>query len=157
MPEDWASAETIEAFKPGKSSKAQHAGAHAIGVDASGDLAVYGGSDGDVTVYSITKAKVMHHVQAGAAVTDVLWAGKTAVVSTAAGEVKGFNGKKLAFSFAGHAGEATALALHPCEEILASVGVDKSYIFYEVASASQILQVSTNTGMYQSGFLVGFY
>lgn len=150
VPEDWATAETIQAFKPGKSSKAQHAGARAIAVDASGDLALFGGADGDVTVYSISKAKVMHHVQAGAAVTDVLWTGKKAVVSTAAGEVKGFNGKKVAFSFAGHAGEATALALHPCGEILASVGVDKSYIFYELSTPSQILQLSTNTGMYSS-------
>ena len=116
-------------------------------MDKSGDLALFGGVDGDVTVYSISKAKVMHHAQAGAAVTDVLWVGKTAVVSTAAGEVKGFNGKKEAFSFTGHAGESTALALHPCEEILASVGVDKSYIFYDLSSSSQVLQISTNTGM----------
>lgn len=126
-------------------------------MDASRDLALFGGADGDVTVYSVSKAKVMHHVKAGAAVTDVLWAGKTAVVSTAAGEVKGFNGKKSAFTFAAHAGEATALALHPCGEILASVGVDKSYIFYEVASASQILQISTNTSMYAPSVIAVIY
>ena len=146
VPEDWATAEMIESFKPGKNSKPQHAGAQTIALDASGDLALFGGADGDVCVYSISKAKVMHHVKAGAAVTDAVWAGKTAIVSTSAGLVKGFNGKKEAFSFSGHAGEVTALALHPCEEILASVGVDKSYIFYDLASTSQVLQISTNTG-----------
>lgn len=95
----------------------------------------------------------MHHMKAGAAVTDVLWVGKTAVVSTAAGEVKGFNGKKEAFCFSGHAGQATALALHPCEEILASVGVDKSYILYDLNSTSQILQNPTNNGMYSSNYV----
>ena len=147
VPEDWATAETIENLKPSKSSKPQHPGASAIAIDSTGELAVFGGADGDVTVYSISKAKAMHHVKAGAAVTDALWAGKTAVVSTASGEIKGFSGKKEAFSFSGHAGQATALALHPCEEILASVGVDKSYIFYDLTSLSQILQITTNTGM----------
>ncbi len=109
-------------------------------------MVLFGGSDGDVTVYSISKAKAVHHVKAGAPVTDVLWAGKTAIVSTASGEVKGYNGKKEIFSFSGHAGQATALALHPCEEILASVGVDKTYIFYDLSSLSQILQISTNAG-----------
>ena len=116
-------------------------------MDTSGDLALFGGADGDVTVFSMAKAKAMHHMKAGAAVTDALWAGKTAVVSTTSGEVKGFSGKKEAFHFSSHAGQATALALHPCEEILASVGVDKTYIFYDLTSSSQILQISTNTGM----------
>lgn len=145
VPEDWATAETIQNFKASKSSKAQHSGSTAIAVDTTGDLALFGGADGDVTVYSISKAKAVHHLKAGAAVTDVLWAGKTAVVSTTSGEVKGYVGKKEAFSFSGHAGSATALALHPCEEILASVGVDKTYIIYDLTSLSQVLQISTNT------------
>ena len=152
VPEDWAAAETIENFKVSKSSKAQHSGSTAIAIDTAGELALFGGADGDVTVYSISKGKAAHHLKAEAAVTDVLWAGKTAVVSTASGNVKGYNGKKEVFSFAGHAGSATALALHPCEEILASVGVDKTYIFYDLTSLSQVLQISTNTGKWPSHF-----
>ena len=39
----------------------------------------------------------------------------------------------------------TALALHPSGDILASVGVDKNYTFYDLASSVQVLQISTDS------------
>ena len=83
----------------------------------------------------------------GASVTNTLWAGNKAIVSTSAGLVKVFENGLETSSFSGHAGEVTALALHPSGEILASVGVDKSYIFYDLTSSVQALQISTDSGM----------
>lgn len=79
-------------------------------------------------------------------VTDMLWLEDRAVVSTSTGNVKIYeNGSELT-NFSGHAGEVTALALHPCGDILASVGVDKGYIFYDLRSNTIATQVLSDTG-----------
>ena len=79
-------------------------------------------------------------------VTDNLWAGNRTVTGTSAGTVKIFeDGNELA-SFPGHAGEVTGLALHASGDILASVGVDKSYILYDLISSTTSLQIFTNSG-----------
>jgi pre-mRNA-processing factor 19 len=49
-------------------------------------------------------------------------------------------------SFSSHAGGITALALHPSGEILASVGVDKSYVLYDLSSLKPMSQIFTNSG-----------
>ena len=83
---------------------------------------------------------------AGSSVTDALWAGSKAILGTSAGTVKAFENGVEVFGFCGHAGGITALALHPSGEILASVGVDKSYCFYDLTSSAQVLQVATDSG-----------
>lgn len=89
----------------------------------------------------------MQELAAGSPITDALWAGNRAILGTSAGAVKIFENDVEISSFSGHAGEVTALALHPSGEILASVGVDKSYIFYDLSSSTQALQMSTDSGM----------
>ena len=82
----------------------------------------------------------------GSSITDSLWAGNRTVMGTSAGIVKIFeDGNELA-SFSGHAGEVTGLALHASGDILASVGVDKSYILYDLISSAKSLQIFTNSG-----------
>ena len=82
----------------------------------------------------------------GSLVTDSLWAGNRTVTGTSAGTVKILeDGNELA-SFSGHAGEVTGLAVHASGDILASVGVDKSYILYDLTSFAQSLQIFTNSG-----------
>ena len=122
-----------------------YTGARAVSVDANGDLALLGGSDGTTGVFSLSQNKLVQELPVGSSVTDALWAGSKAIVSTSSGVVKIFeNGVELS-SFSGHAGAVTALALHPSGDILASVGVDKSYIFYDLTSSIQILQISTDS------------
>ena len=82
----------------------------------------------------------------GSSVTDGLWAGNRTVTGTSAGTVRIFeDGNELA-SFSGHAGEVTGLTLHASGDILASVGVDKSYILYDLISSAKSLQIFTNSG-----------
>ena len=59
--------------------------------------------------------------------------------------VKAFENGVEVSSFSGHAGAVTALALHPSGDILASVGVDKNYTFYDLTSSVQVLQISTDS------------
>ncbi len=117
-----------------------------MSVNASGDLALLGGSDGIAGVFSISQNKLVQELPIGSPVTDTLWAGSKAIVGTSSGIVKAFENGVEVSSFSGHSGAVTALALHPSGDILASVGVDKSYIFYDLTSSVQAFQISTDSG-----------
>ena len=45
-----------------------------------------------------------------------------------------------------HAGEVTAITLHPCGDILSSVGVDKSWVTYDLNTGKPVCQVYTESG-----------
>ena len=122
-------------------------GGKSLALDASGDLALVGGSEGDAGVYSLSEKRVVRTLKGnGGSVTDAVWVGDKAVVSATTGAVRVYeNGAEIA-SFSSHAGEATALAVHPTGDILASVGVDKSYVLYDLATSSTITQIFTDTG-----------
>ena len=90
----------------------------------------------------------MQELEVGSgAVTDAIWAGTRAVISTSSGAVKIFENGYIISSFSGHRGTATALALHPSGDILASVGNDRSYILYDLESNTQATQVYTDASM----------
>lgn len=145
VPEEWATPDTISSFAPLHKSKPLYAGARTVTLDASGDLALFGGSDGSAGVYSVSQNKLVQELAVGSPITDAIWAGSKAIVGTSTGAVKAFeNGVEIS-SFDGHAGEVTALALHPSRDVLASVGVDKSYIFYDLTSYTQALQITTDS------------
>lgn len=146
MPEDWATAETIEKFGVASSSKALFPGATSLAVDEAGKLAITGGSDGAVGVYSISEKKVKQSFKAGSAVTGAAWYGSHPVVSTSSGAVKILGKDEVTFT--SHAGSANGLALHPSGEILASVGVDKSFVFYDLPGGAAATQIYTDSGMY---------
>lgn len=79
-------------------------------------------------------------------VTGAIWAGDKAVVASATGSVKVFeNGNELA-SFASHAGEVTDLSVHATGDIVASVGVDKSYVLYDLSTNNVITQIFSGAG-----------
>ena len=146
VPEDWTTSDTIQSFAPLNKSKSMYPGARTVSMDASGDLALLGGADGSAGIFSISQNKLVQEVSAGSAVTDTLWAGNKAIVGTSAGTIKVFDNGTESASFSGHAGEVNGLALHASGEILASVGVDKSYILYDLTASTQVLQIYTDSG-----------
>ena len=109
-------------------------------------MILLGGSDGSAGVFSKSQDKIVQTFKSeGGSITDSLWAGNRAVIATSSGSVKVYdNGSEMSFS--GHAGEATALAVHTSGDLLASVGVDKSYIFYDLTSSKVAFQVYTDSG-----------
>ena len=109
------------------------------------------GSDGTVGIYSISGNKVQKSFNAGSAVTDALWYGSQPVVSTSSGAVKVLGDDEITFT--SHAGSANGLALHPSGDILASVGVDKSFVFYDLVEGSPVTQVYTDSGTYPHIYL----
>lgn len=105
---------------------------------------ILGGSDGNAGVYSVAEKRVQEVLTVGSAVTDAAWFGNRPVVSTSSGVVKVFGGNEATFT--SHAGAANALALHPSGDILASVGVDKSFVFYDLLGGKAVTQVYTDSG-----------
>jgi len=150
VPEDWATTETIEKFGVASTSKALFPGSTSVAVDDAGKVVLSGGSDGTVGVYSISGHKIQKSFNAGSAVTDALWYGTQPVVSTSSGAVKVLGNEQITFT--SHAGSANGLALHPSGEILASVGVDKSFVFYDLVGGSSVMQVYTDTGLTTAAF-----
>ncbi|KAI9831349.1 MAG: hypothetical protein M1819_005123 [Sarea resinae] len=153
VPDGWATSETIQSFAPIVTSEPLYPGSKSVAVDASGDLALLGGSDGIAGVYSLSQNKLVNVLKVGnGAITDALWWGNKAVVSTAAGSIKIFdNGSEVA-AFSSHAGAVTALALHPSGELLASAGVDSSYIIYDLAELKTVSQVFTDSQLTSADF-----
>jgi pre-mRNA-processing factor 19 len=117
-----------------------------MALDQSGDLILCGGTDGVAGIFSISLQKVVHTLKGGSHITDGLWTGTRAIIATASGVVKVFENGPETASFSRHAGEVTAIALHPSGDILASVGVDASFVFYDLTTSTVATQVDTNCG-----------
>lgn len=114
-------------------------------MNATGDLALVGGANGIAGVWSIPEKKVLRELDVGSAITDAIWIDDRAAVATADGHVKIIRDRDEVATFRGHSGAVTALALHPCKEILASVGPDKSYIYYDLSALAQGFQAYTDS------------
>lgn len=148
VPKEWATADAIESYSAVATSEPLYPGSKSLAVDTSGEIAVVGGSDGIAGVYSLSEGKLLQALKVGGSVTDAVFFGDQPVVASSNGSVKIFgNGKEVA-ALSSHAGAATSLALHPSGEILASVGVDKSFVFYDLPGAKAVTQVYTECGMF---------
>ncbi|KAM0801349.1 cell cycle control protein [Usnea florida] len=152
LPEDWATPDAISEFTPTQQSKSLYDGAQEISVDLSGDLVLLGGSDGIAGVFSIPQNKLVQELAVGSPITGTLWAGSKAIVGTSSGTIKVFENGVEVSSFSRHAGAVTALALHPSGDMLASVGVDKSYILYDLSSSTQAIQIYTDSALTTAQF-----
>jgi pre-mRNA-processing factor 19 len=90
---------------------------------------------------------VRETLKVGSPVTDAVFFGSHPVFSTSSGAVKIFGDSNKSTDFKSHAGSANKLAMHPSGEILASVGVDKSFVFYDLNGGKAVTQVYTDSGM----------
>lgn len=125
----------------------------ALALDSTGSTALIGGSDGALSTFSVEKQKITLKTEGdGSAINDVVaytQGSKTlAIVAKASGEVAVLDNDKTVATFNSHAGAATGLALHPCGDILLSVGVDKSFVYYDLESMAVVSQVYTDSGKY---------
>jgi WD40 repeat protein len=145
IPKDWATSEIVEKFGVASASEPLYSGSSCLAVDEAGQLVIVGGSDGMVGVYSISENQVQQSFQAESSITDAVWYGNYPVVSTSSGAVKIYGSTETTFT--SHAGSANGLALHPSGDILASVGIDKSFVFYDLPAGRIVTQVYTDSSM----------
>lgn len=128
----------------------QFTGAKSLAVDHSGDFFLCGDSDGTVGIYDLKQGAFSTRSNLGAGgITHGTWAHDKAVVATSNGAVVVTQEGALQAKFKQHAGAATAVAAHPSGELLASVGVDKSYVLYDLHSSQVLTQIFSDSGMYQ--------
>jgi pre-mRNA-processing factor 19 len=131
-------------------SSLTYPGSASVAVDASGEHAIVGGSDGIAGIYSLPDDKILTVLKVGGgAITDAVWYGSQPVVATSSGAIKIFEDGNEATAFTSHAGAVNALAMHPSGEILASVGADKSFVFYDLVGKKPATQVYTECSTYQ--------
>ena len=79
------------------------------------------------------------------------WARDGACVATASGAVVVTAEGAVKYKFTQHAGAATAVAAHPQGEILASVGVDKSFVLYDLHNGQALTQIFSDSGELTAG------
>lgn len=142
VPADWATADAIETYDTKQSSTNALPGSKSIAVNDAGDLVLYGGHDGSVGVYGISSDAIVESYNPGTgAILDGTFYGAQPVISTSSGTVLVLRNGKAQAQFRQHAGAATAIARHPCGDILASVGSDKSYVLYDLVNSTVVTQV----------------
>ncbi|KAK4979565.1 hypothetical protein LTR66_010444 [Elasticomyces elasticus] len=145
IPDDWATTEDLQSFDAAQDSGTLYPGSQSVALDADEDLVLLGGSDGVAGIYSISKQETVRAMKSNAgAITDGLWCGTQPVIATSTGAIKIFRDGVEEAAFKQHAGAATAISLHPCGDILVSVGVDQSYILYDLQTLKPITQVFTD-------------
>ncbi|KAK8157429.1 cell cycle control protein [Phyllosticta citrichinensis] len=152
VPEGWVTADSIASFDTTHTTDSLYPGGKALALDKSGDLALLGGVDGVAGVYSISQKQAVQALKAGSQVTDGVWYENKPVVATSAGAVKVFEEGAEVAQFESHAGPVTSLSLHPCGDILASTGVDKSYVLYSLEDNKVLTQIYTDAELLSGGF-----
>jgi pre-mRNA-processing factor 19 len=147
VPEDWATGEQVATYDVKKTADTQFTGAKKLAVDETGDFFLCGDSDGDIGVYDLKQGAFTTRSNIGAGgVTGGAWANDKAIVSTASGAVVVTLGGNVVHKFHQHAGAAAAVAVHPCGELAASVGEDKSYVLYDLAHGKVLTQIYSDSG-----------
>ena len=109
------------------------------------NFAAVSGLKGNVGIYSIEADKVERSLDLEEPITDTIWTGARVLFSTYNAHVKIYENGAEIKTFTEHAGAVTGLALHPGGDILASVGADKSFVFYDLNALKRVLRVYTDS------------
>ncbi|KAF4119817.1 pre-mRNA-processing factor 19 [Geosmithia morbida] len=143
VPEGWATADVLSTFEPRTTNALPVP--QATSLDTRGTTAAIGGLKGDLAMYLFDSDKLGQQLSVGEPVTASLTTEIGVVCATAQGSVKVYQGDSLTAEASEHAGPATGLSLHPAGQILASVGSDKSIVFYDLASTKRISRAYTDS------------
>ncbi|KAI1865953.1 uncharacterized protein JN550_007931 [Neoarthrinium moseri] len=150
VPEGWATAEDVSSFAVATESAVPVEQPTTLALEEG--YAAVGGLKGDVAIYSVAADKVERSLQVNEPVTDSIWTGAKVVFSTTKGSVKVFESGSEVASFSDHAGPATGLAIHPSGDILASVGADKSFAFYDLVNLKRVSRAFTDSSLMTCAF-----
>ncbi|KAK4461564.1 WD40-repeat-containing domain protein [Cladorrhinum samala] len=149
-PEGWASPDEVSAFQ--KASYSDLSVSQASSLDVESDYAAIGGLDGKVDIYAIGANNVERSLDIGEPVTSTVWTGSKVILGTSKGTVKVFDNGSETASFQVHAGAVTGLAVHPGGRLLASVGVDKSFVFYDLETLQRVSHGYTDSALTACAF-----
>lgn len=148
VPEDWVTSEEVSSFATETSNALPVP--QTTSLDVAANYAAVGGLNGEAAVYSIEADKLERQVAVNEPVTGTLWTGAKLVFATSQGGVKIYENGSETAALSEHSGPATALSIHPGGDVLASVGADKSIVFYSLATAERVSRAYTDAGEYTS-------
>lgn len=103
--------------------------------------------EGTAAIYSIQADKAERTLQVGEPVTDAIWTGTKVIFATSKGSVKVYDSGTEKASFRDHSGPVTGISLHPGGELVASVGADRSIVFYSLETLTRVARVYADAGM----------
>ena len=147
VPDDWATSETVQSFQAAEAAKGVAPGGSFLAVDDTADLVLLGTSGSEAVVYSLSQGSAVNPLQCGSGtVTAGTWWGTRAVVALSNGSIKIFDGAQETATLSKHAGAAVAVQIHPCGDILASIGTDKSFVLYDLTTLAPLTQHFTGSG-----------
>lgn len=149
-PAGWAKANEIATFAPTLSESLPVPQATSLSAEAG--YAAVGGLKGDAAIFSTATGHAERPLQINEPVTDTVWHGDRVMFATAKGSVKVWEKGNEVASFSEHAGAVTALSMHPGGTLLASVGADKSFIFYDLEQLRRVTRVYTGASMTACAF-----
>ena len=150
VPEDWATSDSIEALRPHKIAGARP-GARTMALNSDGQSLLVGGEGASVQKISIDGSiNQTFELQTGS-FTAGAWAGDTALAASSTGLVSIFRDGKEVGSWR-HNATVNALAVHPCGQIVASVGSDNRFILYDLSSSSIAAQATTDSVLNVAAF-----
>lgn len=136
VPEGWVSADEVSSFEPTTVNSLPVP--QATSLDLEGSYAVAGGLNGEAAIYSIEADNVERTVPVNEPVTDTLWSGSKVFFATSQGNIKVYEAGNEIGTMSEHAGAASGLSLHPSGDLLASVGTDKSIVFYQLETMKRV-------------------
>lgn len=144
-PKGWASSDDVAGLQ--QVAYTDLTVSQASSLDTESEFAAVGGLDGKVDIYSIQANNVERSLDIGEPVTATAWTGSKVIVATSKGSVKVLDSGSETASFQAHAGAVTGLSVHPGGRLLASVGVDKSFVFYDLDTLEKVSRAYTDAGM----------
>ncbi|KAG7290097.1 hypothetical protein NEMBOFW57_000092 [Staphylotrichum longicolle] len=150
VPQGWASSDEVAALQ--QVAYTDLTVSQASSLDVASDYAAIGGLDGKADIYSIQANNVERSLDIGEPVTATVWTGSKVVLATSKGSVKVFDSGNEVASFRVHAGAATGLSVHPGGRLLASVGVDKSFVFYDLETLAYVSRGYTDAALTACAF-----
>ncbi|KAF3910764.1 hypothetical protein ABW20_dc0100648 [Dactylellina cionopaga] len=154
IPADWAVPDTIGSFTAISSSEPLYPGGTSISLNASQDLALIGGVDGVSGVYSLLENNLSRVLPSqDGAISDSAWWGGRPITASPSGVVRVWEESGTeSTSFQRHAGKVSGICAHPSGSLLGSVGVDKSYVLYDLAASKAVSQVYTGSALTSTHF-----
>lgn len=155
IPAGWATGEEVAALQQVASSQltvSKTAGGSSLALSSESDYASVGGLDARLDIYSLSADAVERTLEVGEPVSADAWTGSKVIVATTKGSVKVYDGGAEAASFSEHAGAVTGLSVHPGKRLLASVGVDKAFIFYDLETLQRVSRVYTDSQLTSCAF-----
>ncbi|RPA98122.1 Prp19-domain-containing protein [Choiromyces venosus 120613-1] len=142
IPKDWTDVEGVSTFQTLRVLETPFSGASSVDLDAAGELTLVGGANGSSGIYSLAREDMATILKASdGAIVDVAWAGRNAITASAGGVLRIWDQQGSdSTTIKAHSGGLKALATHPRDDLLASVGEDKSWVVYDLEASKPVIQ-----------------